>query len=295
MKRIEMSIIEIKDTIEHLAPLFDIVRLVDPEETAIVTITRDNELVKEKYSCFGVWNKNSRCDNCTSVLACIRQQELTKYEVMNDFTFYVISKPICIIDFYGHKENLVLEIVNKVSDDELSRSIGIHDVREMIGLSFDKAYIDPLTEVYNRRYFDEYVYLYKQHNSVPKKISFLLVDIIGFKKINKEYGRNVGNEVLKQLGQELKNSVRSKDSVIRLENDEFMIILTNCGRDDTVDKASHLKEKLSSIDFGKVGKLKFAWGVSYTNRFITNDKYVDKMLDEAYKSMKLSKKEQKKA
>lgn len=53
------SIAEIKTTMKYLESLFDVVRLVDPIETAILTI-KNGKIHREKYSCYKVWDKKKQ-------------------------------------------------------------------------------------------------------------------------------------------------------------------------------------------------------------------------------------------
>ena len=51
-----------------LAPIFDVVRLVDPEHTTVLRLS-EGCVAEEPYTCFSVWNKECRCKNCTSLQA----------------------------------------------------------------------------------------------------------------------------------------------------------------------------------------------------------------------------------
>jgi diguanylate cyclase (GGDEF)-like protein len=59
-----------------------------------------------------------------------------------------------------------------------------------------------------------------------ERIALLLMDLDDFKQINEHFGYDMGDEVLKIIAQRLKQCIREGDSVSRLENDEFGIILS---------------------------------------------------------------------
>ena len=61
------TVSQMRETISYLLPIFDVVRLVDPRDTAVLTLEADGSLRREPYQCFRVWNKKCRCRNCTSV------------------------------------------------------------------------------------------------------------------------------------------------------------------------------------------------------------------------------------
>jgi GGDEF domain-containing protein len=101
------------------------------------------------------------------------------------------------------------------------------DVRRVTILERESI-IDPLTEVYNRRYLDrrlaEECSRSKRHG-LP--LSALLIDIDHFKKINDDCGHQVGDMVLSYLGRLLLQAIRESDIVARYGGDELMIIAPN--------------------------------------------------------------------
>ncbi len=102
----------------------------------------------------------------------------------------------------------------------------------------DQAIRDPLTGVYNRRYFTEVI---AQEMSRSKRhgrpIGFLMIDVNRFKQINDQLGHIVGDRVLQQVGALLQEVVRGEDFVIRYGGDEFLVALpeTN-GETDVVER-----------------------------------------------------------
>lgn len=90
------------------------------------------------------------------------------------------------------------------------------------------VFVDPLTTVYNRSYFDlqvenEMARAFREHNS----LALALVDIDDFKSFNTRYGYEAGNAVLVQTAAALRRAVRPFDTVARWGGEEFAVLLTS--------------------------------------------------------------------
>lgn len=90
------------------------------------------------------------------------------------------------------------------------------------------AHTDLLTSLHNRRYFE---LLAEQHLVRSKEQHFpmylLMLDIDHFKRINDNYGHDIGDEVLKFIANIIKRNIRQSDIVARFGGEEFVILLSN--------------------------------------------------------------------
>ncbi len=94
------------------------------------------------------------------------------------------------------------------------------------------AYIDTLTNIYNRVALNEYIYTL---NAKKQSFSFIVIDIVETTKINSLISEDYGNEVIKYIGSEL-NSITNDCLAFRLEGDKFVLIFT-----DEKEKLRNLK------------------------------------------------------
>jgi len=89
-----------------------------------------------------------------------------------------------------------------------------------------QLFYDPLTQCFNRRYFNDVISKNLVTASLAKKTSFLVaIDIDHFKKFNDVYGHSAGDTVLKELVKSLQDDSRLSDNVVRLGGEEFLIVL----------------------------------------------------------------------
>ena len=97
----------------------------------------------------------------------------------------------------------------------------------------EKIYYDPLTGIYNRRFFDEN--LNRVINTLSRSggvLSVMMIDIDFFKNFNDTYGHSAGDECLKTVAEALsKSAVRADDFVARYGGDEFAVVLPNTEED----------------------------------------------------------------
>ncbi len=90
----------------------------------------------------------------------------------------------------------------------------------------EKAVRDPLTGLYNRRYFNESVHReIERGKRYQHPVSLLMMDINDFKQVNDRYSHLTGDEVLKEIAELMDENIRSADLLVRYGGDEFLLLL----------------------------------------------------------------------
>lgn len=293
----KLSLQNIKNAIESMKSFFDIVRLVDTTKTTVISYDEELNILKEQERCYKLWNKDVRCENCTSMCGTLEGCAKTKYEFIEGDLYHVSSKPVVVCDESGNECKIVLEIINGVSDDVLFHKFGINDqmdqsVVSLIAEIYHKVYEDPLTKVYNRRYLEEFIYLYKNNDEVAKQIGFIMADLSKFKEINDLLGHDIGDRILIDVAATLKEHIEPSDSVIRMGGDEFVIVLVNYTKEMVVAKMELLRKEVNKICYNEPEQsyVVVDMGYSFTESFETTKEFVNHMLKEADESMYLMKK-----
>lgn len=117
---------------------------------------------------------------------------------------------------------------------------------------------DPLTGLYNRRKFEEFL-KYEIIRAGRHELHFavIMVDLDNFKYINDTFGHVIGDLVLKELGMMLGDGLRRGDLLVRLGGDEFAIILPETTAANALQVANKLHQTLSDREFElPVGKIR---------------------------------------
>lgn len=126
-----------------------------------------------------------------------------------------------------------------------------------------QAQTDPLTGLYNHRFFherlrSELIRAGRAHDSV----ALLMIDIDDFKKVNDVYGHGVGDHVLITLAMILTATLRGSDIVCRIGGEEFGVIMPSSDAGDALGLATRLLNGVSENDFETVGKMTVSIGVA---------------------------------
>jgi diguanylate cyclase (GGDEF)-like protein/putative nucleotidyltransferase with HDIG domain len=126
-----------------------------------------------------------------------------------------------------------------------------------------QAQTDSLTGLYNHRYFHENLRAELTRASRNRdSVALLMLDIDDFKKVNDIFGHGIGDQVLRELAEHLKASVRGSDVVCRLGGEEFGVVMGSCGSGDALGLAKRLAERLLETEFGSAGKITISVGVA---------------------------------
>jgi diguanylate cyclase (GGDEF)-like protein len=126
-----------------------------------------------------------------------------------------------------------------------------------------QAQTDSLTGLYNHRYFHENLRAELTRASRSRdSVALLMLDIDDFKKVNDIYGHGVGDQVLRELAEQLKKAVRVSDVVCRLGGEEFGVVMGSCKAADAIGLARRLTDGLAEIEFGPAGKITISAGVA---------------------------------
>ena len=131
----------------------------------------------------------------------------------------------------------------------------------------DQATRDPLTSLYNRRYFEDEVNKRiaeaRQKNGI---YCVLMTDVDLFKRVNDTYGHKTGDKVLIELASACERALRDRDIVARYGGEEFVIFLADVDIEDARIVAERLLETIAGLrvpsDDGRIVKFTISIGIS---------------------------------
>jgi diguanylate cyclase (GGDEF)-like protein len=177
--------------------------------------------------------------------------------------------PLCeviIVTAYASVESAV-EVMKLGAYDYISKPFNVDRIRLVVDKALEKrrllqaagerdfykrlSQLDGLTEVYNRRAFEELLAAeISRSDRFRRPLSLLMVDLDYLKVINDRLGHQAGDRVLKEVAWTLKASVRNCDAVARYGGDEFAIILVETGKTDAMTTANRLSRLVRVLEVG---------------------------------------------
>ena len=250
-----------------LEKVFDVVRFLEGD---FFEQMQDDPRIGVKIGmcqCYDFWKKNKPCENCTSMKAYAEKKQKTKLEFLDADVFLVISRYLEIDD-----EACVMKLVKHLDNDTLIDTDGRDKLVGKLKGYQDKLYIDPVTGVYNRRYFEDEI------RNMQNSAGVAMIDLDDFKLYNDIYGHDMGDQVLCIVADVIKNCIRKTDKLIRYGGDEFLLILSDMVRGTLRGKLLQIQEAIENATIPNCPRLKLTASIGGV---ISEDGKIDEAIAKA--------------
>ena len=138
--------------------------------------------------------------------------------------------------------------------------------------AFKLAMEDALTGLGNRHRMSlEGRFLFESAIRNGQEISFAMLDIDHFKKVNDSYGHDVGDIILKKIARILRKSIRASSLLARFGGEEFVVIMPETGQKEAVSAMERIREEIARNAFEEIGgNLTISIGI-YTGTPLTGE------------------------
>ncbi len=129
----------------------------------------------------------------------------------------------------------------------------------------DAANIDPLTRVYNRRFFEEFLaWNFNRSQRYATPLGCLMIDIDHFKNVNDAHGHLTGDRILQGVAAKLKGVLRSTDIIARYGGEEFIVLLPDIHAEAVGHTAMKLNQAVRETSFPIAdGELRVTISIGY--------------------------------
>jgi two-component system cell cycle response regulator len=155
--------------------------------------------------------------------------------------------------------------LNRVEEEKLLMisMVDISNIENANILTDEPAMIDPLTGIMNKKKFfgelDKELYRVQRYS---RPLSIIIFDIDGFSEINERYGRQVGDSIIKEIAQLVKQNTRVVDTVARYGGEEFIILAPETDVNGAFNLAEKIRQKVEMHNFSHVERVTCSFGVT---------------------------------
>ena len=224
--------------LQYLQIPYDLVRYVDPITNKVIHIEKDGKMWESETACSDIWNCLEKCSNCISRLSMQTRKRMTKLEVAGEDPYQVVSmyveidgKPCC------------LEMASRIDGDFMPDGYSRDEILSSVRIHKEKVYIDPVTGVYNKRYYVEK--LSKMDNAA----ALMFADIKNFKRINENFGHQAGDDVLRQVAGVLRDVAAGKGDVLRYSGDDFVTVFFKATEEELSEIQKEMCRRVEALRF----------------------------------------------
>lgn len=224
--------------LQYLQISYDLVRYVDPITNKVIHIEKDGKMWESETACSDIWNCLEKCSNCISRLSMQTRKRMTKLEVAGEDPYQVVSmyveidgKPCC------------LEMATRIDGEFMPDGYSKDEILSSVRIHKEKVYIDPVTGVYNKRYYVEK--LSKMDNAA----ALMFADIKNFKRINENFGHQAGDDVLRQVAGVLLDVAAGKGDVLRYSGDDFVTVFFKATEEELSEIQKEMCRRVEALRF----------------------------------------------
>ena len=224
--------------LQYLQISYDLVRYVDPTTNKVIHIEKDGKMWESETTCSDIWNCLEKCSNCISRLSMQTRKRMTKLEVAGDDPYQVVSmyveidgKPCC------------LEMASRIDGDFMPDGYSREEILSSVRIHKEKIYIDPVTGVYNKRYYVEKL------SKMDNVAALMFADIKNFKKINENFGHQAGDDVLRQVAGVLRDVAAGKGDVLRYSGDDFVTVFFKVTEEELSEIQKEMCRRVETLRF----------------------------------------------
>jgi diguanylate cyclase (GGDEF)-like protein len=164
----------------------------------------------------------------------LRQGTETSFKIRLTEAIFGLIALIILFNIYTVRQEILIKRLRAQLADKHSQFYSLRS----------QSMIDPLTGLYNQRFAEQRLAAeVARSERAGHALGVLLLDLSHFKQINDTYTRAAGDEVLKAFATRLTRVIRGSDLAVRLNDDEFLILLPDC----TADQLKRVLGRLSPL------------------------------------------------
>jgi len=144
--------------------------------------------------------------------------------------------------FYHDDHRRLLDRVSEQAAAVIHNSVVFEQTQE-------DSLTDALTGLPNTRFM--FLHLSRElarADRLKAEVTLMVMDLDDFKEINDTFGHHMGDTALREVANILRTAIRPYDICVRYAGDEFIVVLSGCGRDEAENKRSELQHTVDNVE-----------------------------------------------
>lgn len=284
--RVKIRTLELKDTIKKLSlseQAFSL--LLEKSIDAMFLVTPTKTIIDCNHAFLKLFNLTDKIQALNNPITSFlpeydalveKSSRLSEDIFKNEFELTLPNQGLCYLDFQMTQVTLPETDVIHVALRDITERVRFIEKLESL------SYKDQLTNLYNRRYYNEKVLPQLIEADMP--VSLILADVNGLKLINDTFGHMVGDRYLQEAGTLLTTIFSFKTVICRLGGDEFAIVCKTWEKQTVFDQIEQFKAQSKHIKIAGV-PVSLSFGFSFITDFkVSFDEHYKIAEDYMYKN-----------
>ncbi len=287
---------ELTIQLQTLRMFFDTVRIVNPLTNHILWQEENGQFVKqqENQPCYGIWGCKRSCENCISIQALRTKETVEKLEYIDRDIFLIMARVM-----YDGQTEYVVEAIRNVTDSTLIEQIEHKtrvEIQSEIQALNNRLIKDDMIGCYTRMYLDNRLpaMIAQQKTPMTHPIAVSFFDLDNFKLINDRYGHQVGDQLLRAIGRNLRKQILNEHFwMARVGGDELVFVSENATPAQAVQLFGQVKTIIEKTQVTVANQAYIQVQVSYGYSVVQTSDTAESVLARADEAMYHHKKQKK--
>ena len=216
----------------------------------MLEIDANGSLHRTGERCTAFWDSDSGCANCISTRAFAERTTLNKLEFTRNEMYFVIAKYVSV-----NGTPCVREMISRLNEGRWIDANGSRFLLDRTRGEDMQLFLDPMTNIYSRRYFETY----RTHLEGMEGVA--LIDVNSFKRINDTCGHAAGDAALRDIAGAIRSCIRKTDILIRYGGDEFLLLFPRMTEEIFLAKKKQIQQAVRSIRMSEFADIRLSVSV----------------------------------
>lgn len=232
--------------------VFNIVRLLDQQALEQLMAERE-DTDHDVTSTDARWKSQHKCEGCVAMDALKARNESSKLEFIGEDIYQITAK---YLEIDG--KPYVMELLKSLDRNSLiDKKDRARLISSLTGYN-ERLYRDVLTNVYNRRYYEEEL----KSRTGPAGIA--MIDMDDFKVYNDTYGHNAGDMALSTVAEVISTHIRKMDVIVRYGGDEFLLIIPDVTENEFGQRLQEIHDRIHSATVPGYARIRLSVSIGGT-------------------------------